>query len=147
MNILKKIKFIFAIFLICCLFLPLSQCTYSTDTPDQTQQSVVQERYVFQSTQDVESWLAAAAVLAPFIVLLGTFRSKHKIKSTLTMLFFSIAAFLMLFNATLLADKLLIGGYLGLISSLALIILCAIELVINLSGLFKAKIDSSDGVV
>jgi hypothetical protein len=144
MIILLKLKFIFSILLICCLFLPLSQCSYTTET---SQQPSVEVKYVFQSTHDIESWLTAAALLAPFFVLLGTFRSKHKIKSTLTIFFLSFVAWLILFNETLFAEKLLIGGYVGFISSFALIVLCALELVINLRDHLIAKRDRSGGVV
>ena len=132
MNIIVKLKFFLSVLLVCCLFLPLSQCTtYSKREAEKPTKIFVEKRYAFESTEKVESWLAAFALIAPFMVLLFTYKTRHKIKSSIALAVLCLAATYSIFIATVWSEKILIGGYLGYFSSIALMLLIFIELWLN----------------
>jgi len=132
MNTIVKLKFVLSVLLVCCLFLPLSQCsTYSKREAEKPTKVFVEKRYAFESAEKVESWLAAITLIAPFTVLLLTYKTKHKIKSSIAIVVLCLAAMYSIFIATVWSEKILIGGYLGYFSSIALMLLIFIELWLN----------------
>lgn len=129
MNIIVKLKFLLSIMLACCLFLPLSQCTtYSKHEANKPTNLFVEKRYAFESIENVESWLTAIALVAPFLALLFSYKTKHKFKSSIAILVLCLAAIYFIFFNTIWSEKILIGGYLGYFSSITLMLLIFTEL-------------------
>ena len=140
MDIILKLKFLASLLLVCCLFLPLSQCSSSTAPKNGTSQNeVITKQYAFNSASDTKSWLNLAAFLTPFIVLALTIKSKHKIKVSLAVLAISLGSLYSVFCATFWSEKILLGGYLAYFSCMSLIVLLLLETWFNFRELRKAK--------
>lgn len=140
MTTIAKLKFFFSMLLICCLFLPLSQCTMSKKYEVESQsEKVIENQYVFKSPQEIGSWLNALALIAPFAMFLITRKSPSKIKTSVGFLLFSSAALYVIFSVTLWSEKILFGGYLAYTSSVSLVVLSLIELWLSFRHYLKIK--------
>jgi hypothetical protein len=140
MNIITKLKIFSSLLLVCCLFLPLSQCSSSTAPKiGEPQQKVITKTYAFDSTSDIDSWLGLLAFSLPFIISIVSIKNKHKIKLSLAALAISFGALYIVFWATFLSEKILIGGYLAYISTISLIILIPLEIGFNYRNRRQAK--------
>jgi hypothetical protein len=125
-----KLKFIFSVLLICCLFLPLSQCTsQSKKIEGQHIKDVVTPVYVFNSATDVYSWLRSASFIAPFVLLILGFRNFPKVKFNIVFLVLGLAALYSVFSATFWSQKILVGGYIAYVSASTLVVLACVELI------------------
>jgi hypothetical protein len=123
-NILR-LKFLFSLLLVGCLFAPLSQCT-TVDTQGNT---IIQQNYVFKSATDVESWFSALAVVAPLgITLLSLRRRARKIACASLSALFGAAALYVCFLRAFIPGTMLLGGYIALSSSLSFFVLALIEI-------------------
>lgn len=128
MDVIVKLKFLSSFLLVCCLFLPLSQCSSSAAPKNgEPQQEVITKTYAFKSTPDIDSWISLLAFALPFIVSIISIKNKHKIKLSLAVFVVSFGALYLVFLATFLSDQILIGGYLAYIGSISLIILIPLE--------------------
>ena len=129
MTIIVKLKFFFSVLLICCLFLPLSQCTKSEkqETGEQPKK-VIEKQYAFESPKEIDSWINTLALIAPLALFFLTRKSPPKIKTAFGLLFFSGVALYVIFNLTFWSDKILFGGYLAYASSISLVVLVLIEI-------------------
>jgi membrane-associated HD superfamily phosphohydrolase len=140
MDIILKLKFLSSLLLVCCLFLPLSQCSSSTTPKSGTsQQEVITKQYAFNSASEVNSWLNLLALLSPFVALVLTIKSKHKIKASLVVLLISLGTLYSVFCATLWSERILFGGYLAYFSCISLIILILFETWFNFRAFRQAK--------
>ena len=140
MEIILKLKFLSSFLLVCCLFLPLSQCSSSTAPKSGTSQhEVITKQYAFNSASEVSSWLNLLAFLSPFVVTVLTIKSKHKIKVSLIVLVISCGALYSVMSATFWSEKILFGGYLAYFSSMSLIILILFEAWFNFRVLRQVK--------
>ncbi len=140
MDIIVKLKFLSSLLLACCLFLPLSECSSSTAPKAGTsQQKVITKQYAFNSASEVNSWLNLLALLSPFIVLVLTIKSKHKVKVSLAVLVISLGSLYSLLNVTFWSEKILFGGYLAYFSCISLIVLILFETWFNFRALRQAK--------
>lgn len=140
MTIIVKLRLFFSVLLICCLFLPLSQCTKSEKQNSEAQsEKVMVNRYAFKSPKEIESWLNALALIAPFAMFLVPRKSPSKIKTSVGFLLLSGAALYVIFSVTFWSEKILFGGYLAYASSIALVVLALIELGLNLGRFLKMK--------
>lgn len=140
MTIIVKLKFVFSVLLICCLFLPLSQCTTSDKQETEAQsEKVIEKQYAFKSSKEIGSWLNALALIAPFAMFCVTRKSPLKIKTAVGFLLFSGAALYVTFSLTLWSEKILLGGYLAYASSISLVLLALIELCSSFRHHLKTK--------
>lgn len=140
MTIIVKLKFFFSVLLICCLFLPLSQCTRSDKQEIEAQtEKVIEKQYAFKSPMEIGSWLNALALIAPFAMFFATRKRPQKIKTAIGFLFFSGAALYVIFTLTLWSEKILFGGYLAYTSSISLVLVGLIELWSSLRHYLKTK--------
>ena len=140
MNIITKLKIFSSLLLVCCLLLPLSQCSSSTAPKiGEHQQVETKKTYVFESTSDIDSWLGLFAFSLPVIISIVSINNKHKIKLSLAALAITFGALYIVFRATFLSEKILIGGYLAYISTISLIILIPLEIWFNYRNRRQAK--------
>ena len=140
MTIIVKLKFFFSVLLICCLFLPLSQCTMSEKHEAEAQsEKVIENQYAFKSPKEIGSWLNALALIAPFSMFFVTRKSPSKIKTSVVFLLFSSAALYVIFSVTFWSEKIRFGGYLGYASSISLVVLALIELWFSFRHYLKMK--------
>ncbi len=140
MAIIVKLKLFFSVLLICCLFLPLSQCTKSEKQEIEAQsEKVMENQYAFRSPKEIGSWLNALALIAPFAMFFVTRERPPKIKTAVGFLLFSGAALYAIFSVTFWSEKILFGGYLGYASSISLVILALIELLFSFRHYLKMK--------
>ena len=140
MTIIVKLKFFFSVLLICCLFLPLSQCTMSEKHEAEAQsEKVIENQYAFKSPKEIDSWLNALALIAPFSIFFVTRKSPSKIKTSVVFLLFSSAALYVIFSVTFWSEKIRFGGYLGYASSTSLVVLALIELWFSFRHYLKMK--------
>jgi len=140
MTIIVKLKFFFSALLICCLFLPLSQCTTSDKQDAEAQtEKVIEKQYAFKSPAEISSWLNALALIAPFAMFFATRKHPPKIKTAFPFLLFSCAALYVIFSLTLWSEKILLGGYLAYASSISLVLLALIELLSSFRHYLKIK--------
>ena len=140
MTIIVKLKFFYSVLLICCLLLPLSQCTTSDKQGTEAQsEKVIETQYAFKSPKEIGSWLNVLALMAPFAMFFATRKSPPKIKTAVGFLLFSGAALYVIFSLTLWSEKILLGGYLAYASSISLVLLALIELWSSFRHYLKAK--------
>jgi hypothetical protein len=140
MVIIARLNLFFSVLLMCCLFLPLSQCTKSEKQINGAKsEKVIENQYVFKSSEEIESWLSALALIAPLVIVFLARKRRSLIKITVATLLCSSAALYVIFNLTFLSDKILIGGYLAYTSSVSLIVLGLIELGLMLRCHLKTK--------
>lgn len=149
MSVLHKLKWVAALLLALCLFLPLSQCsvksTLESASPSVTQSDkriesaqrpsmsatparLGQNQYVFNDPRDPLSWGGALVLLAPLGVLWLTRREPHGARPQLALLVLGCLAFYVIFRATFWADRILPGGYLAYAGAVVLIYLATLEL-------------------
>jgi cation transport ATPase len=125
MSTVVKLRLFFAVVLICCLFLPLSQCT----SPDAQGVKVVQNLYVFKSAKELDSWLGVLAFSAPLVLVLARGRSRSR--AILTAALSVLLGCAALYFATIItfwSQKVLVGGYLAVVSSGSSVVLALIEI-------------------
>ena len=140
MTIIVKLKFFFSVLLICCLFLPLSQCTMSGKHETEAQsEKFIENQYAFKSPKEIGSWLNALVLITPFAMVFVTRKSPSKVKTSVGFLLFSNAALYVIFSVTLWSEKILFGGYLAYASSISLVVLALIELWLNFRHYLKMK--------
>ena len=140
MTIIVKLKFFFSLLLICCLFLPLSQCTTSDMQETEAQpEKVIEKQYAFKSPTEITSWLNVLALTAPFAMFFATRKYTPKIKTAVCSLLFSGAALYVIYSLTFWSEKILIGGYLAYASSISLVLLALIELWSSFRHYLKTK--------
>lgn len=140
MTIIGRLKLLFSVLLICCLFLPLSQCTKIEKQNNGAEpKKVIENQYAFKSPKEIESWVSALTLIAPFALFFIAQKSLSKIKIAIVFLLFSGAAFYVTFSVTFGSDRILIGGYLAYTSSISLIVLTLIELGLSIRLYLKMR--------
>ena len=120
---LNRAKRISAILLLLCLFMPLSQCT--TVTQDREKQETIQYDYTIQYAYTMYKWPSIGAIsiisamtwpLVFVITSLAYNRHRENIYLYTIEIIFCLGSAYMLTMALIFQTKLLIGGYLAIIS-------------------------------